>query len=182
MSDSTHMRQRKRHGDVAELHSATAECHYCECCTVYACLLMRCVCSFRFSEGIEALQAANGFLERLPEEAQAEWWRARLFLLQLILHKRDVEEHERLRARVIAAADRRQDLEVREMAQTAAQAYEARGRIEGRHEMLLHQMRIKFGALPDAVVAKIEAIQTAARLDRLSEQILIAQSIEEMGL
>jgi len=88
------------------------------------------------------------------------------------------------------------------MAKTAAEVYEERGRREGRIEgrrvgkiegrrvgefegqrrTLLYQMRRKFGALPDAVVTKVEAIQSVAELDRPSERILMASSLEEMGL
>src|SRR5579862_8723998 len=131
---------------------------------------------------MQALEGAIAFLEGLPAEAQAEWRRAMGFFLQLIVHKRDVEEHERLRELVMEAAERRQDQEVSEMAKTAAEVYEERGRKEGRRAMLLHQMRQKFGTLPDATVMRVQAIRTVAELDRLAERILSANSLDEMGL
>src|SRR5579872_1107318 len=56
------------------------------------------------------------------------------------------------------------------------------GIVQGKRDTLLHQMRVKFGELPGPVVAKLEAMESAAELDRLSERILTASSVEEMGL
>src|SRR5579872_7315949 len=100
----------------------------------------------------QVLERAIALLEQLPSEAQAEWRRAMMFFVRLILHKRDVEEHEILRELVIEAAERRQDEEVSEMAKTAAEVYEERGRrqgeIEGRRETLLETLEYRFGPLP----------------------------------
>jgi hypothetical protein len=60
--------------------------------------------------------------------------------------------------------------------------YEERGILRGKRDTLLRLLRRKFGDLPESVAAKVQAIQTEAELDRLSERILDAGSLEEMGL
>jgi hypothetical protein len=48
--------------------------------------------------------------------------------------------------------------------------------------VLLRQMRRKFGELPEGVTARIESITEPEELDALSDRILDADSLEEMGL
>jgi predicted transposase YdaD len=50
------------------------------------------------------------------------------------------------------------------------------GEISGARKFLIHQGRIRFGRLPKATRAAIEAIDDLQRLERLSEQLLTATS------
>jgi len=150
---------------------------------------------------LQVLEGAIGFLEGLPAEAQAEWRRAMQFLLQLIVHKRDVTEHERFREMVIEAAERRQDQEVSEMAKTAAEVYEERGRkqgwiegrregeiegrregkIEGQRKMLLQALEFRFGTVPEEVRKTVEAL-SEPQLAEYLQRALEASSLAEVGL
>jgi len=56
------------------------------------------------------------------------------------------------------------------------------GRLEGQIDLLLHQLTIKFGRLPDEFVQDIEAIKDTAVLDQLSEQVLTAQTLSDIHL
>jgi flagellar biosynthesis/type III secretory pathway protein FliH len=58
----------------------------------------------------------------------------------------------------------------------------ARGILEGKKETLLDQLRQKFGELPEAVEARVRAIETLNELDGMLRQILTANSFTEMGL
>src|SRR5579872_346189 len=137
----------------------------------------------------QTLEGAIALLEQLPSEAQAEWRRAMLFFVQLILHKRGVEEHESLRELVIEAAERRRDEEVSEMAKTAAEVYEERGRIEGRREgeiegrreTLLETLEYRFGPLPDGVRAKVETL-SERQLREHMRRALEARALRDVGL
>jgi hypothetical protein len=60
--------------------------------------------------------------------------------------------------------------------------YEERGIIKGKREALLMQLRIKFGDLPEAVVARVQTIDTEAALDALLERVLRATTLGDMGL
>jgi hypothetical protein len=72
--------------------------------------------------------------------------------------------------------------EVRRMITVYEERGIAKGITQGKREMLLHQMRLKFGELPEPILTKVEAIATETELDALSERILTANSLEEMGL
>jgi len=56
------------------------------------------------------------------------------------------------------------------------------GRIEGIREVLLRLLAFRFGPLPDAVRSRVEEISSVARLNRLAEKVVVAGSLEEMGL
>lgn len=60
--------------------------------------------------------------------------------------------------------------------------YEERGIIKGKRDALLKLLQYKFGALPEAVVARVQTIDTDAALDALLERVLRAITLEDMGL
>jgi hypothetical protein len=49
-------------------------------------------------------------------------------------------------------------------------------------QTLLRQLKLRFGPLPDAVKQQVQAISSTARLNQIADQILVARSLEEMGL
>lgn len=53
---------------------------------------------------------------------------------------------------------------------------------DGMRQILLHQMDQRFGPLPDKVRKKVEGIYSASRLTRLADKLLIAGSLEELGI
>jgi len=55
------------------------------------------------------------------------------------------------------------------------------GREEGRVETLLEQLECRFGSLPARVVTVIRALPNA-RLQELTRQIMIAQSLDDLHL
>ena len=88
----------------------------------------------------------------------------------LELEGRDAEELERL-----APGDAE---EVRGMRLTWAEKMEAKGA----RQTLLRQLAVRFGPLTEEVKRRIEAISSIDRLGQMAEQILVARSLEEMGL
>ena len=80
--------------------------------------------------------------------------------------------------------------EVKAMEMTWAGKLKAEGRAEGRAEgqaegarhMLLRLMERRFGPLPEAVRQRLQALQELEELDRLSDRLLTARSLEELGL
>jgi hypothetical protein len=117
----------------------------------------------------------------------------------LELEGRDAEELEALQATGHSE-------EVRAMRMTWAEKLEAKGRDagvelgkkeglekglaigkqegleEGFRKILLRQLGARFGPLSEDVKRRIEAIGTAERLNQIADQILVAHSLEEMGL
>jgi hypothetical protein len=84
--------------------------------------------------------------------------------------------------------------EVCVMAMTWSQRLEAKGmkkglqegRREGKKEelqqTLLRLLKLRFRELPESTRRQVEAIESLARLRRLTERVLVAGSIEEMGI
>jgi hypothetical protein len=97
----------------------------------------------------------------------------------LELEGRDAEELEALQA-----ADPNE--EVQAMRMTWAEKLEAKGRDigqqEGFRQALLRQLGARFGPLSEDVKRRVEAIGSAERLNQIADQILVAHSLEEMGL
>jgi len=72
--------------------------------------------------------------------------------------------------------------EVREMMTIYEERGIEKGLSQGKREMLLHQLRLKFGDVPETVVQKIEHVEDPEQLDELSGRLLFANSLEEMDL
>ncbi|HEX7184562.1 MAG TPA: DUF4351 domain-containing protein [Thermoanaerobaculia bacterium] len=58
----------------------------------------------------------------------------------------------------------------------------ALGKEEGVRKTVLRLLRRRFGPLPDEVKRRVEAIRSIDRLNQIVDQILVARSLEEMGL
>jgi hypothetical protein len=56
------------------------------------------------------------------------------------------------------------------------------GEISGKTEMLLRQLRSKFGRLPESFVKQLQAIDNPAVLDELSDQVLTAVTLDDITL
>jgi uncharacterized protein DUF4351 len=58
----------------------------------------------------------------------------------------------------------------------------AEGKAQGAREILLRQLRQRFGTLPAEAERRIQEVSSLERLTRLADQVLVARSLEEMGL
>jgi hypothetical protein len=56
------------------------------------------------------------------------------------------------------------------------------GREQGVQETLLRLLGARFGPLSDDITRRVEAIRSVERLNQIAEQVLVARSLEEMGL
>jgi predicted transposase YdaD len=93
-----------------------------------------------------------------------------------------------------ALQPREGDQEAKAMSMTWADRMVEKGRKEGfqlgRHEgrrealrdVLLLQLGRRFGTLPEGVREQVEAIDSVKRLTRLTEQVLVARSLDDMEL
>lgn len=59
---------------------------------------------------------------------------------------------------------------------------ELEGEIKGKMEILLRQLRHKFGPLPGSFVQRLEAIDDTAVLDELGDQVLTAVTLDDITL
>jgi len=88
---------------------------------------------------------------------------------------RDAEELAALQARDNAK-------EVRAMRLTWADKLRNEGQELGVRQTLLRQLGLRFGPLTDDVKRKVEEIHSVERLNQIADQVLVARSLEEMGL
>ena len=68
------------------------------------------------------------------------------------------------------------------MRMTWAEQLKQEGLEQGFQQALLRQLGVRFGPLSDEVKRRVEAIHSRERLNQIAEQILVARSLEEMGL
>jgi hypothetical protein len=59
-----------------------------------------------------------------------------------------------------------------------ARRYFAQGKAEGQVEIILKQLALRFGPLPDAAQTRVRCAQDA-QLDAVAERVLTAQTLEE---
>jgi predicted transposase YdaD len=145
----------------------------------------------------ETLSRAQHKMACLKKIAAAHLDELRSFLLgncvetYLQLNGQDAEELEALQANGNAE-------EVRVMRMTWAEQLKQEGREtgvvmgvemgkregleQGVRQTLLRQLGARFGPLSDDVKRRVEAIRSVERLNQMAEQILVARSLEEMGL
>ena len=100
----------------------------------------------------------------------------------LQLTGRDAEEMEALQARG-------EEKEVRAMRLTWADQLRKEGQEQGVEmgreqfrQALLRQLGVRFGPLSDDVRRQVEEIRSVERLNQIADQVLVARSLEEMGL
>jgi len=61
-------------------------------------------------------------------------------------------------------------------------SWERRARAESRREILIRQLKVKFDAVPETTVQRVESISSTDELDQLLEKVIHANSLAEMGL
>jgi hypothetical protein len=66
------------------------------------------------------------------------------------------------------------------MAQTAAELLIEHGKAEGRQASILQLLRIRFQNVRETLTERITAIENLSHLDRLLEQAVTAQSLDEI--
>jgi hypothetical protein len=121
---------------------------------------------------------ARGDLAELPRFVLVNWVET-----YLQLNDEDAARYDALRA---LEGNR----EIQAMQRTWAEKMEAKGEARGRaagkaegvRETLLRQLRQRFGPLPVEAERRLGEVSSIARLNRLADQVLVARSLEEMGL
>jgi predicted transposase YdaD len=106
----------------------------------------------------------------------------------LQLEGRDAEELEMLQAneatgevRTMRRMTWAEQLEA-EWHEKGVEAGVEKGVERGVRQTLLRQLGLRFGPLSEEVRRQVEAIHSVERLNQIAEQILIARSLEELGL
>ena len=142
------------------------------------------------SEISEALLAAVSHLAGVDEAFAPQVAEAFRYFVQLIYHRRSVEEREALIGIIRDHIEDKEALET--MAQTTAELLieqgEARGlvkgkvegKVEGKQDAVLKILQHRFQQVPDTLSQKIAEIQSIPKLDTLLERAMIAESLEQI--
>ncbi len=56
------------------------------------------------------------------------------------------------------------------------------GLLEGKREALLRQLETKFGPLTEETISRVRAVQSVQELDSYLDRVLVAASLDDMGL
>ena len=134
----------------------------------------------------EALITAVSHLKALDSEQVSRVRQALLYFIQLILHRRPVEEREDLIELVKRYSD--DEMEVETMAQTTAELLIAEGMEKGiaegqtdaKREAVLKLLHFRFQRIPDSVTEAVASTQSLSRLDALFEKVMAAESLDEI--
>ena len=150
-----------------------------------------------------ALIEAMSHINTLGDAQSHQRRRAISYLLLLILHRRSAEEHAELStivAQHIQQVSDREEVEV--MAETMAEHLIERGKAQGfeqgreqgfeqgrergetqaKQEVILKMIRLRFDSVPEVVTNQITQIRSHSRLDALVENVMIAQTLDEIDL
>lgn len=114
---------------------------------------------------------------------------ARKFLLLSIIEKYfELAGAEREKLDRVLSQERYR--EVRNMRLSWAEKIEEKGRkegkkeglLEGKRETLLRLLKTKFGPLPEEMISRVRAVPSVRELDAYLDRVLVAASLEDMGL
>ncbi len=74
------------------------------------------------------------------------------------------------------------EMEVTQMAQTAAESFKAEGIVEGKRDTILQFLRFQFQDIPEPLNQRIAAIENVSDLDALLKQAMTAKSLDDLQI
>ena len=138
----------------------------------------------------EALTDAVSHLAAVDEDFAPQVAEALRYFVQLIFHRRSLDERDALVDIITQHIQNPKELEA--MAQTTAEFLREQGRAEGKQEgkqegraegkqdAILKLLQFKFQDVPEVLSREISNIDNLTRLDTLLEQAMTAQSLDEI--
>jgi predicted transposase YdaD len=142
----------------------------------------------------ELLRRVVARLEAMPARERTRWLELLSYLQALVYHDRERAEREGLREVIVASVRTDKRREVETMTQTIADALREEGRQEGRNEgrqegelrtrqeILVRQLRNRFGKLPRATERVIRATDDIPRLDGWLDRVLTAATLQDLDI
>ena len=130
----------------------------------------------------EALADAVSHLASIDEDFAPQVAEALRYFVQLIFHRRSLDERDALVD--IITQHIQDDKELEAMAQTTAEFLReqgrAEGKVEGKQDTILKFLQLQFQSVPEGLSREIRSIHNLTHLDTLLEQAMTAQSLEEI--
>jgi hypothetical protein len=141
----------------------------------------------RPAEFQDLLRRVVGHLEAMPAAERLRWLGLLSYVHALVYHERNPAEHGGLQEEIEASVrtdEHRQ--EVSAMGRTIADELRAQGRkeeaVRARRQVLLDQLRQRFGELPRETVAAVEATASVKQLGTWLRSFATAATLEEIGI
>ena len=130
----------------------------------------------------EALADAVSHLASIDEDFAPQVAEALRYFVQLIFHRRSLDERDALVD--IITQHIQDDKELEAMAQTTAEFLREQGkeegRAEGKQDTILKLLQFRFQDVPEVLSREISNIHNLTHLDTLFEQAMTAQSLDEI--
>lgn len=134
-------------------------------------------------------------LEAMPHTERLRWLELLSYIHAFIYHERDPSERRGLRETIEASVQAQEHrLEVSQMGRTIADALREegmkkglkegrqKGEIRARQQILLRQLRSRFGELPLEIHETVESTQDVRQLDKWLDRLLTAATLEQMRI
>lgn len=141
----------------------------------------------RLPEFRQRLEEAVQALEDMPQVERLRWLDFLSYIHALVYHERMETEHRGLQETIEASVQTdpyRQ--EIYAMGRTIAEALQEKGRrkeaVRARQQTLLRQLRTRFGELPEATAALVEANRDVHQLDTWLDRIVVARTLNDIGI
>ena len=132
---------------------------------------------------LHSLDYAVQHLETMPEAERLRWLELLSYIMALVYHARDPSEQPKLQQTIESSV--RTDIhrqEIFEMRRTIADELEEKGALENRRQVLLRQLRRRFGNVPATVSATIRATDDPEQLDEWLDQVVTVETLDDIGI
>ena len=126
----------------------------------------------------EALTDAMSHLKSVYKDFTPPIAEALRYFVQLIFHRRSVDERDALVDIIRQHIQDDKELEI--MAQTTAEFLIEQGKAEGKQDAVLKLLQLRFQNVPEVLSSEISNIHDLPLLDTLLEQAITVQSLEEI--
>ena len=137
----------------------------------------------RRSEFQELLVQVLQNLETMPDAERLRWLELLSYIMALVYHARDPSERPKLQKTIESSV--RTDIhrqEIFEMRRTIADELKEEGALKIRRQVLLRQLKRRFGNVPAAVSATIRATHAPEQLDEWLDQVVTVKTLDEIGI
>ncbi len=122
-------------------------------------------------------------LETMPDAERLRWLELLSYIMALVYHARDATERPKLQNTIESSV--RTDVhrqEIFEMRRTIADELEEKGALKNRRQVLLRQLKRRFGNVPAAVSSTIRATHDPEQLDEWLDRFATAETLDEVGI
>jgi truncated hemoglobin YjbI len=122
-------------------------------------------------------------LETMPQTERRRWLELLSYIMALVYHVREPSEWPSLEQTIEASVQTdEQRQEIFEMRRTIADQLKEEGAIDNRQQILIRQLKRRFGDVPDELSSTIRTTNDPEQLDEWLDRFATAETLEEVGI